>query len=377
MVLGLQLPFAMLGVTLGGISKAQVAFAFEILAIWLVLAWSISLWIATFAKQTSEAAFVTSLAVVVVTWWSDIVVLVGSVIPTVAAKGLSGPFTLPAQLACNLDFRARSQLIPGAQWWYLLLAIVFFAVAVVIFRMHILRATGEAAALVRGGFRGKREVGASYGRVRPPAVAWKDFHYLLGGKAGLWVRWVTAAALVGAGWVTHQIGWGIAVCCLLVIDCVTATSRSFGDEAEEGSPDLLILLPHSGAFVVDQKLGVIHINISVPWSIALVFLLVNQLLPTMGWAVATMVAVIGMMVVFLALTGVVCDVGAACLKNPRLGLVLGLIRAVLILGSLAMGSMPCLMLSPLIYTAGVILYHGTSRKRLNLEFEKVAGGRLA
>jgi hypothetical protein len=373
MVLAVQFPFAILGVTLGGISRAQVAFAFEILAIWVVLAWSISLLVSLFAKYASQAALLTATSVIAVLWWSDIAALFcrfARIVPTIS---FSLPLTLTSQLACNLDFRTRSQLIDGAEWWYLLLAVVILALAAWIFRIQILRATGEAAVLVRG----KREACESYGRVRPPPVAWKDFHYLLGGKAGLWVRWASAAALVGGGLLSKSPGWAIAAGCLGFIDCVTAAARSFGDEAEEGSPDLLLLLPHSGPFVVDQKLGVIQIKILVPWSIPLVLLSVNQLLPTLGWAVATVITVIGMMVVFLALTGVVCDVGAACLKNPRLGLVFGLIRAVLILGTLAIGSIPCSMLAPLIYTPGVILYHAHSRMRLYEEFEKVAGGRLA
>jgi hypothetical protein len=86
LLLLVQLPFATLAVTLGGVSVGQVLAAFVLLSVWLLVAWSLALLVSTMARNSMLAAGWTFLALAVLSVWPSIwVALTG----TLYFKGMS------------------------------------------------------------------------------------------------------------------------------------------------------------------------------------------------------------------------------------------------------------------------------------------------
>jgi hypothetical protein len=371
-----QLPFAMLAITLGGITQSQVLAAFQLLGVWLLVAWSVSILISTFSRKSMTAAFGSLLALVVLLIWPTLI----SLLPN---HPNYGAWTITGQLAGCFNVRWTGNPAPVAMGY---LGIAIAALSIAICRVWWIMERGSVpgtAAVYR------RRTPSS--TVRPklePALVWKDRLLVTGGERFYTLRWLFGVLLalvvvsVYCFW-----GWNLwsgafaLMGLLLFIDGIITTARSFSLEIEEGSPDLLVLLPQRVEFVVDQKLNVIHQQVTLPWAASLLltwFVVFGVSLFSTPEEIMTNGMVRGFFEVSVAAligawyVAVICSVAVSCTRNPGTGVVWGLARALLVFAATVLTSGITCVFGPVVLLVLTFVFHRAMRRSLNTAFSEAA-----
>lgn len=214
MALAIQIPFALLAITMGGVMLRQVGEAYLSLGAYLFLLANIALVFSVVCARTATAAFATGAALVVfhlgpMTWRGIIWVLgrlgmfaspepgpfIGGLLkcwngampvgPLLSAAGAPAP-------AGTLGFQVTADVLLGAG---------LFVLAWVLFDRLAERGTEKAPA--RGPVPRQRSRGSFFGagRAWPKAIVWKDFHFVAGGRIALAVKLLIVLGVAGFfGW---------------------------------------------------------------------------------------------------------------------------------------------------------------------------------
>jgi ABC-type transport system involved in cytochrome c biogenesis permease component len=284
MLLLVQLPFALLAITLGGVALHQIVAAYATLLAYTVFFCNLALFCSVASRGTPQAA---GLAGVIAVGFLSASTLVegaavflvfqdwapgGSFLLTVlhgVARVLerANPFVqLHAILQVGstehpISFQVLSNLALGLAcfllaWW----SFGFFT------------REQKTPAPVRGFFLSRRGAIVRWlgvGRPWRRALAWKDFHFLAGGRLMLAARIVAIPAIlaliftlawenrtVPPGERMHGVGAGTMVTCVIVaaIEVIAYAARFFQDEVRWGTLPRLMLLPLSARELAAAKL---------------------------------------------------------------------------------------------------------------------------
>jgi hypothetical protein len=281
LVLAATLPFTLLAVTLGGISARQVLASYLCLGAYLALLANVALLASVLSPRGAVATVATSVAVLgapalgealrlAPAWLAALPVKIVAekaafLGPPLAAAGeMLGTVNPFRRLATVLGTGWSGPVVDGQFWTSLALAGGCLALAWALFDA----ATGEARRLAL-----PRPVphpqgrGAAWGPGRAwlvSAPAWKDFHFLHGGRPVLWIKgigygllaaWVAWPSLRGGAPLAEAglaIGWWMTLA--LAVELSLIGSRILRAELREKTLPGLASLPLSMQHVVLMKL---------------------------------------------------------------------------------------------------------------------------
>ena len=285
-VLGAQVPFTLLAVTLGGVTLDQVVATYLALLAYMTFCASLGLLCSVYCRTSGGASMLTALVLLLLFALPPVIEL------AVASGVLAGAGTLAAMIDGTEPM--RETLIEASPWVRLqnILATSFagdvwafqaashFAVAGLLFAISCivfepLTRDGDArwrvALRSRIGNRipvrnrpSKRAGGSGF--------AWKEFHFGAGGLKGLTLRQLVYAALaVAAGAFALQFGGAlpgtlgatlgdagalIALAALVgaAIESAAHAARILRDEVRQGTLPTIILTPHAPGEIIRAKL---------------------------------------------------------------------------------------------------------------------------
>lgn len=239
----LQLPFAILAMTLGGVTSGQVLGCYATLGLSGLL-WCAAVTLLACLSRTASAAVVLSLGLVFVA-------------ASVPAGWRVGGWLLPLQTMADILEQKRSWPPAGFVGGTLGAAAVLSVLCVWAFRRTPLSADEAGTSLAS---RAWRLIAAGFGRrprvpnnrLRRTPHSWKSHQFVTGGRAGWWVR-VLAYVAMGAG--AWSLGWfggastpvGVAIAfvagLVLPIDVAWLAARRVRMEIEANAWETLELLP--------------------------------------------------------------------------------------------------------------------------------------
>jgi ABC-type transport system involved in multi-copper enzyme maturation permease subunit len=281
LVLAATLPFTLLAVTLGGISARQVFASYLCLGAYLILLANLALLVSVLSPRGAVATVAASVVVVGAPALGEALRLApawlaGLPVPAVAetaaflgpplaaageALGTVNPFR---RLATVLASGWSGPVVGGHFWISLALAGGCLTLAWACFDA----ATGEARRLAL-----PRAVPRSAGRGAAwapgrawlvSAPAWKDFHFLHGGRPVLWIKWIGYGLLTAwVAWPSLRrgaplaetglaIGWWMTLA--LAVELGLIGSRLLRTELREKTLPSLASLPLSMKHIVLMKL---------------------------------------------------------------------------------------------------------------------------
>ena len=285
LLLGVQVPFVLLAVTLGGVLLGQIAGAFVSLAAFLFFTANAGLLWSVLLRRSATAAFWTGLTLVAYFALPSVTLALGGVVASsfLAATGAvpawavrlrdAGPdavaeFGVPHRL--NEIFTTG---FAGSLWcpqvaFGVFGGLVCFGLAWVAFERFA--DADRAAAPDRGLAKKNRSGGGTWGRPGRNPLAWKEFRFLVGGGRGLALRTLALIAALGvtAGvqiydrvafwsdrfWET-QFGVGIFIgLAAAAVDSLFLATRLLSEEKKWNTLGNLMLLPRSTARVLGGKL---------------------------------------------------------------------------------------------------------------------------
>ena len=261
-----QVPFAMLAATLGGISSHQIFAAYAVLVSYGVFLWGLALVSSVVCQDNLGAARLTAavaLGLLIVPWLGTTVLdalsssgaiqgqeamVVASARLIEALEARSSLIALSGILATGFDGSLLSDVVV----WSLILGATMLLLSWTLFS----RFTGAAgtSTLARLGGRIARR-GRTRPGVRRRALVWKDFHFMAGGRTGLDVRLVVYGLvflLVGllspaSRLGSHLVEWGMLMMSLMVgamfLEAGIQASRVFREEIRQNTLFGLALLP--------------------------------------------------------------------------------------------------------------------------------------
>jgi ABC-type transport system involved in multi-copper enzyme maturation permease subunit len=224
LLLVVQVPFTLLCVTLGGVSQEQVWSAYAILGAATFFLCNLGLLASTYCKTTLRAGFLTGLLGGIVYVAFPFFVMVSSS----RRIGMGGPGLPPMvphvpdlwekisgwilqanpvwALGMLLENRVPSALLIHQIWTSLGAGLCCFLFSWLIFDRYTTK-TGEESARPR--MKNREGKVRRLARVPRPGLrlplAWKDFHFMIGGRFGIYLR--LAIALVGFGAVYAFVHW--------------------------------------------------------------------------------------------------------------------------------------------------------------------------
>lgn len=279
LLLLVQLPFVLLAITLGGVTLTQVAAAYCSLAAFLVLAANLGLVCSVCCRRGGSAAFANTLLLAgyfggewILTETQGALVLLGWAPPKSAivqwletAAGLMGRLSISNRLSEVMTTGFADTPVGFQVVGSLAASAVCFGIAWASFdyftregRSGVSRV--ESVLQLRWLHRRKR---GTFGRAWNRALAWKDFHFVTGGKLLFIGKLVAYGLIVGlilylqrmsvillsAGLETALVAMLAAV----VIEACIYASRTFHDEWREHTLPLLLMLPLSTARIAWLK----------------------------------------------------------------------------------------------------------------------------
>ena len=274
-----QFPFALLSLTLGGLTLAQIAAAYFSLAAYLFLMANLALLVSVLVRRTSEAmGLMTVLALMLhgfPPWLNRTAsqLVAGGRIPAGGAfeNVASSLYDLYARTSVVLEIDRIFEVnrpvqflnwqVVGSLWF----GCLFFALAWVRFRKVVWVVDDSATTRRRTPVRG----GRWFSLVRRPwgwALVWKDFHFLAGGPRLMLVKLILIPACVGLclafrHWIEVATGlpvWtfiGQSLIVALVVELLLYSSWLFHVERKWGTFPALMLLPQSAARIGYGKFG--------------------------------------------------------------------------------------------------------------------------
>ena len=205
LLLGVQIPFVLLAITLGGVLIGQIFAAFACLAAFLVLTANLGLFWSVVCRRSAAAAFWTGASLVLYFALPYVVGFLGRIagpyIPDAAwsawltdeAPIAVEAFGVPARL--NAIFQTGFSDGMGSRQvaFCLIAAAVLFGLAWLGFERF---ADADRAAAPDRGIAGRTKAGTTFAFLARPLgdpVAWKEFRFLVGGLRGLALRVIVLA----------------------------------------------------------------------------------------------------------------------------------------------------------------------------------------
>jgi hypothetical protein len=275
-----QLPLVVLAVTLGGVSMGQIVAAYCALAAHLVLTANVALLFSTISRTRGRAVAGTTASLLAFfvlpplgrsllqQLVSERALAAGGIINTTLGPVFrwgaeSSIFTRCGQIlrtgfgGSPIGFQVLTNLGGGA---------VFFLLAWAAFE----RFTQDqgAAAPGRGLLFGRRSLLRRFGAGRAwrNALAWKDYHFIVGGKAFALIKFVALGVLLFGIRLLMQLSgqrvdagdFGGLILGVMVfaigVQLVLYHGRLLGQERQQGTLSNLLMLPHSARAIVWRKL---------------------------------------------------------------------------------------------------------------------------
>lgn len=279
--LAVQIPFTMLCVTLGGAARDQILRVYAVLGAYLFFLCNLGLFWSVICRRTSRAVSLTffcGILFYIVPWFIG-----GSLFGSrfFSGRGSSsyefgllewavGFFITSnplSDLASTIfgrggGFPFATDSLP----FHLVGGVVFFLLSWALFD-RFCSSAGEAAP------RKRKLAGGSANGLRVPrpwrrAIAWKDFHFITGGKKGMGIRLVLYLVLIGGicAWSSNNkygagnlhygdiggiISWTALI--LFTAEFLSVATRIFGVERKRQTLGSLYLLPISPARIAWQK----------------------------------------------------------------------------------------------------------------------------
>ncbi len=279
-VLVVQIPFTILAVTLGGVKLGQIAAAYIALAAYLFLAANIGLFFSVICSRTGAAMFFTAVTIGMLLACP---LLINTATQTMIARGFIANGGAAAEFASHtaqcfddasiitqldnvmmaqfaspaIGFQVQSNLAGGA---------VLFFVSWLLFAL--VNTGASHAAPSRGWVARPDRLFGCLAPARPwtNALAWKDFHFMAGGKTMLLVRALLipalAAVLYGGVYIAKSwIDWwdaaaeilaGVALT-FLAGEMIVQASRVFSEEVKWRTLGNIGMLPRSIGRVANDK----------------------------------------------------------------------------------------------------------------------------
>lgn len=280
----LQLPFAFLGVMLGGVSPGQVIAVFLALAAFMILVGNLGLFFSLVCRRNSLAVSLTTLTGMLVIWGDSIIGFILTAGHTRRMLWVTGALQwIESQLnVISIDDRLRAIImfrgadVLGPQVGQSLgLSVGLFLSAWALFD-RFTEGTESVEREPRLSTRRWRLWSTTH--VWKNAIVWKDFHFPSGGW-GIWL----AKGLVLAGAITAGVVFEapykamtgshlreiVAYGCvgLMIVEILQLAGNLFGEEYHSGTLPNLLLIPQSLSQMVFSKLwaGALHL---IPSSVA-------------------------------------------------------------------------------------------------------------
>lgn len=274
-----QFPFALLSLTLGGLTISQILAAYLTLAAFLFLMANLALLVSVLVPRTGEAiALMTLLSLVLhgfPPWLSQLVhqlvvnqhIRAGGVLADFS-RTLNELYTETSVfLALDriFDVNRDLQILSGQQLYSLVAGLLLFGLAWLRFRCVVW--ASDAPAAPRGltplrTFRWSPFVSRPWSR----ALAWKDFYFLSGGTVLMAAKLLLIPACValclqyreGVEAAMQMSVWRFlrqALACVLVAELLVYSSQLFHVEQKGGTLPTLMMLPYSAARIAYAKLS--------------------------------------------------------------------------------------------------------------------------
>jgi ABC-type transport system involved in multi-copper enzyme maturation permease subunit len=279
--LAVQIPYTMLCVTLGGAARDQILRVYAVLGAYLFFLCNLGLFWSVICRSTSRAVSLTFLCGIlfyIVPWFIAGSLLLGSFTGGPVSTNL-GLFERGIKFIISSNplgdiagtiFNRAGGMLPFASDslpFHLVGGVIFFLLSWALFD-RFCSSAGEAAPLKR-----KLTGGSANGlRMARPwwlAIAWKDFHFITGGKKGMFIRLVLYVIFIGGicAWSSNNrygngrleygdigviIRWSALI--LFTAEFLSVSTRIFGVERKRQTLGSLYLLPTSPARIAWQKL---------------------------------------------------------------------------------------------------------------------------
>ncbi len=276
-----QVPFTLLAIALGGVTLAQIVAAYSCLAAYTLFLGNVALFFSVMTRRSIHAAILTGavLFLFLFGWWiirQPILAslayfqIIDSATPGPALDAFltfwqnASPITRLGEIAITgfHDGPVCFQVVSNV-----LLGIAFFLGAWAIFDVFCNEQPDAAPA--RGLLRksGRRFQIFSPGRAGAGALRWKDFHFLGGGHAGVFGKFIAYGCLLGAVvWMQHEtdrdwITWkdtGYFTMWIMFVafscECAFIAARVFRQERVWKTWSSLAMLPMSTRRIAYQKI---------------------------------------------------------------------------------------------------------------------------
>ena len=285
LLLGVQVPFVLLAITLGGVLLGQISAAFVCLATFLFLTANVGLLWSVLCRRSATAAFWTGLTLVAYFALPSVVQFVGALTASAweAAAGVAPRWVLDlrdAAPAVVAEYGVTDRLgeifatgyargVWSRQAAFCLVAgATCFVAAWLAFDRF---ADADRAAAPDRGIAAKTRAGSrSWARPGRNPLAWKEFRFLVGGARGLVLRVLALAAVMGAvaGFLVYDglaagspqfwerlFGVGLFTgAAAVAVDSLFLATRLMSEERKWNTLGNLMLLPKSAAAVLAGKL---------------------------------------------------------------------------------------------------------------------------
>ena len=277
--LAVQIPFTMLCVTLGGAARDQILRVYAVLGAYLFFLCNLGLFWSVICRRTSRAVALTFFCGILfyILPWIMVATLFRSMFGYFGNSGLQELGLFEQGIKFFITSNPLGDLIAtvfgrsggfpftiDSLPFHLIGGVVFFLLAWALFD-RFCSSAGEVAP------RRRKLAGGSANGLRVPrpwrwAIAWKDFHFITGGKKGMGIRLVLYVLVIGGiiGWAhtanngnldPGDIGGVIRWTALIMFSAefVSVSSRIFGVERKRQTLGSLYLLPTSTARIAWQK----------------------------------------------------------------------------------------------------------------------------
>jgi ABC-type transport system involved in multi-copper enzyme maturation permease subunit len=276
--LAVQIPFTMLCVTLGGAARDQILRVYAVLGAYLFFLCNLGLFWSVICRRTSRAVSLTFLCGIlfyIVPGFIELSLFSSRIFS--GSPSASGEFGLfewgvkffitsnpLSDLAATVFGRLGSGLpfISNSLPFHLIGGLVFFLLSWALFDRFCSSAS-EAAPRKRK-LTGGSANGLRMARPWQLAIAWKDFHFITGGKKGMFIRLVLYVIFIGGicAWSSNKghldfgdiggfIRWSALI--LFTAEFLSVSTRIFGVERKRQTLGSLYLLPTSPARIAWQK----------------------------------------------------------------------------------------------------------------------------
>lgn len=292
LLLAVQIPFTLLAITLGGIAMRQVWGCYAILASWTFFLCNFALFASVICRTTLRAGFLSGavgtllyvvIPIAVFMWGRSAVFRYGTAVPTTFLDGILAHAiqTHPLFSIMVLIHGARGFMnmsLASHLQFNLVAGAVLFLLSWLLFDRFCTRHANLAPKPKKAPTDGKRRRLAWFIRPSPRlALIWKEFHFMVGGRRGFWIRLacaITVAALVcweeSASYFPSiestgkQIVFYMGLCAGL--DLLLIAGRIFGAERRLQTLSGLVLLPWTTGKLIRQKvLGCLPALL--PWAV--------------------------------------------------------------------------------------------------------------